>query len=48
MLLKEVGLALQRNHIHKVEGVGDIVDFVIAKGYEEAVGNELNVLAHQY
>ena len=46
-LLKEVGLALKRNHVHEVEGIGSIVDLLIAKSNEQTVGNELDVLAHE-
>ena len=46
-LLEEVGLALKRDHVHEVEGVGSIVNLLIAKSNEQTVGNELDVLAHE-
>ena len=46
-LLEEVGLALKRNHIHKVEGIGGIVDLLIAKSDEQTIGDELDVLTHE-
>src|ERR1700734_2433462 len=46
-LLEEVGLALQRDHVHEVEGVGDVVYFVIAERDKQAIGNKLDILAHQ-
>ena len=46
-LLEEVGLALERDHVHEVEGVGGVVDLVIAQRYKQTVGNELDVLAHE-
>ena len=46
-LLEEVGLALERDHVHEVEGVGSIVDLLVAERDEETVGNKLDVLAHE-
>ena len=46
-LFEEVGLALKRNHVHEIEGVGGIVDLLIAKSNEQTVSNELDVLAHE-
>jgi hypothetical protein len=46
-LLEKIGFALQRDHVHEVEWIGDIVHLVIAKGYEEAVSDKFNILAHQ-
>jgi hypothetical protein len=46
-LLKEVGLALQRNHVHEIEGVRRVVNLVIAESDEEAVSDKLDVLAHE-
>ena len=44
---EKVGLALEGNHLHKVEGVGDVPNLVVAEGDEQAVGDEFNVLAHE-
>ena len=38
-LLKEIGSALQRDHVHEVAQIGDIVHLV-AKGYEEVVSDK--------
>jgi hypothetical protein len=46
-LLEEVGLARERDVLHEVEGVGGIVDLVVAESQQQAVGDELNVLAHE-
>ena len=46
-LLKEVGLALERDHVHEVEGVGGIVDLLVTKSDEQTVGNKLDVLTHE-
>ena len=46
-LLEEVGLAGERDHVHPLEGVLDVVELGDAHGEEEAVGHELDVLAHQ-
>jgi hypothetical protein len=35
---------LQRDHVHEVEGVGRVVDLVVAESEEEPVGDELDVL----
>lgn len=45
--LEEIGLALERDHIHKVKGVRHVVYLVISKSHEESVSNELNILAHE-
>lgn len=45
-LLEEVGLALKRDHIHKVEGVRHGIDLVVSKSHKESVSDELYVLAH--
>ena len=45
--LEEVGLALQRDHLHEVEGVGHVPDLGVAKGDEQSVGDKLDVLAHE-
>ena len=46
-LLEEVGLAGERDHVHPLEGVLHVVELGDAHGEEEAVGHELDVLAHQ-
>jgi hypothetical protein len=46
-LLKEVGLASQRNVLHEVEGVGRVVVLGVAESQEQTVGDELNVLTHE-
>lgn len=46
-LLEEIGLALERDHIHPVERVGRAVDLGHAQRLQQAVGAELNVLAHE-
>jgi|UniRef100_A0A804ME22 hypothetical protein len=46
-LLKEVSLALQGNELHPVEGVGDVVHLPVPQRHEQAVGDELDVLAHE-
>jgi hypothetical protein len=45
-VLFEVGPALQRDHIHEIEWVGDVVNLVVSERYE-AVSNKLNILTHQ-
>lgn len=47
-LLEEVSLAGKGDVLHEVEGVGSIVVLLVAKSDQETVGNELNVLAHQF
>jgi len=46
-LLEEVGLACQRDVLHKVEWVSSIVVLLNAKSEEKTVGDELDVLAHE-
>lgn len=46
-LLEEIRLALQRDHIHKVERICRIVMLLVTQRDKEAVRDELNVLAHQ-
>jgi len=46
-LFEEVGLALKRDHVHEIEGVGDIVDLLVAKSNEQTVSNEFDVLTHE-
>jgi len=46
-LLEKVGLALERDHIHKVEGIRHGVHLVVAESHEEPVSDELDVLAHE-
>ena len=46
-LLEEVGLAPQGDVLHEVEGVGRLVDLLVAESHEETIGDELDVLLHQ-
>jgi hypothetical protein len=46
-LLEEVGLAGQRDVLHEIEGVGGVVVLVVTQSQEQAVGDKLNVLAHE-
>lgn len=46
-LLEEVGLAAQRNVLHKVKGVGGLVDLLVSESDKQTIGNKLNVLLHQ-
>jgi hypothetical protein len=46
-LLEEVGLALQGDELHPVERVGDAVHPLVPQRHEQAVGDELDVLAHE-
>ncbi len=46
-LFEEVGLAGQRDVLHKVEGVGRVVGLGVAKSQQQTVSNELDVLAHE-
>lgn len=44
---EKVGLALEGNHLHKVEWVGHVPDLVVAERDEQAVRDKFNVLAHE-
>lgn len=46
-LLEEVGLAVKRDVLHEVEGVGGVVELLVAQCHQQAVCDELNVLAHK-
>ena len=46
-LLEEIGLALERDHVHPLEGVLDVVVLGNTKLVQKTIGNELDVLAHQ-
>lgn len=46
-LLEEVRLTREGNVLHEVKGVGGIVHLAVAESQEQAVGDELNVLAHE-
>jgi len=46
-LLEEVGLAAEGDVLHEVEGVGGLVDLLIAEGDKETISDELNVLLHE-
>lgn len=45
-LLEEVGLSLEGDHLHPLEGVGGFIHLGDVEGGKETVGAELNVLAH--
>jgi hypothetical protein len=46
-LLEEVGLASKGDVLHEVEGVGSVVELLVTERQKQAVGDELNVLAHE-
>ena len=46
-LLEEVGLALERDVVHEVEGVLHVPPLGAAELLEEAVGHELDVARHE-
>ena len=46
-LLEEVGLALERDHLHPLEGVGRPVLLRAVQRGEQPVGAELDVLPHE-
>ena len=43
-LLEEVGLALERDHVHEVEGILDVVDLGTSQGDEKSVRDKRDVL----
>lgn len=45
--LEEVSFAREGDALHEVERVGGVVEFRVAEGDEESVGDEFNVLLHQ-
>jgi hypothetical protein len=47
LTLEEVRLALERDHVHEVEGVRDLVELLVSERDEESIGDELDVLAHE-
>lgn len=47
-LLEEVGLALERDHVHEIEGVRRVVVLVSTESEQETVGDELDVLTHEF
>jgi hypothetical protein len=47
-LLEEVGLLLEGAHVHEVEGVGRVVDLVVAESNEKAVSDKLDVLVMSF
>ena len=47
-LLEEVRLALERDHLHEVEGVRGVVVLLATEGDKKAVSDELDVLAHEF
>jgi hypothetical protein len=46
-LLEEVRLAGEGDVLHEVKGVGSVVELLVAKRQQQAVSDELNVLAHE-
>jgi len=38
---------LEGDHLHPLEGVGGLVQLLVAERHEEAVGDELDVLRHE-
>ena len=44
---KEVRLALERNEVHEIEGIGDVIVSRVTKRIQEMVGNEFDVLEHR-
>lgn len=46
-LFKEIGLAGQGDGLHEVEGISRIVEFRVAEGDQQPIGDEFNVLLHQ-
>ena len=46
-LLKEIRLALEGDHVHKIEGIGGLVVLVVPEGNQKPIGDEFDVLAHQ-
>lgn len=45
--LEKVGLALEGDHLHKVEGVGRVPNLLVTQSNKKTVGDKLNVLAHE-
>jgi hypothetical protein len=45
--LEKVGLSLQRNHFHPIEGVLAVPDFSHSQCYQKTIGNAFNVLNHE-
>ena len=45
--LKEVGLALQRNHLHPIKGVLAVPDLSRSQSHQKSVRHALYVLGHQ-
>lgn len=46
-LLEEVGLALERDHVHEVEGVGGVINLLVTKSNKQTISDKLDVLAHE-
>ena len=46
-LLEEVCLSGQGDGFHEIERVGHFVEFLIAEGQEQTIGDELDVLFHE-
>lgn len=47
-LFKEISLSLQRDHIHPLERIFDVVELRDTHGEQESVSHEFDVLAHQH
>ena len=47
-LLEEVGLSGERNALHEVEWVGGVIVLGVSEGQQQAVGDKLDVLYHQF
>jgi hypothetical protein len=45
--MREICLPLQRNHVHEVERVHDIVDLLVTERDEQTIYDELDILAHE-
>lgn len=46
-LLEEVGFASQGDGLHEIEGVGRVVVLLVTESDQQAISDELNVLAHE-
>lgn len=47
-LLKEIGLSLQRDHLHPIKWVLNVVDLSISQSPQQSIGHKLDVLTHQF
>jgi hypothetical protein len=46
-LFEEVGLPLQRDHVHEVKGVTGMIMLGVSERDQKTIGYKLDVLAHQ-